>query len=122
LKKISVLIVEDEMFVAQVLQDALLDEGFNICDMVMTGEKAVKAAIDKTPDIIIMDICIAGEIDGIETARLIRKNSNIPIIFTTGYAEPEIFERLKIFEPTIYLIKPIDLNELVIKINSMVLL
>ncbi|HNY12905.1 MAG TPA: response regulator, partial [Candidatus Wallbacteria bacterium] len=74
-KTISVLIVEDEAFSALYLEDALSIAGYTICDTVATGEGAVAIAENKTPDIILMDIRLAGEIDGIEAASRIRQSN-----------------------------------------------
>ena len=117
-KVISVLIVEDEAYSALYLQDALSGEGYDICGTVATGEGAVSIAASKKPDIILMDIRLAGEIDGIEAACRIRQNNNIPIIFTTGHTDEGIFDRARKLDPVAYMIKPIDIDELSSKINS----
>ncbi len=67
---------------------------------------------NRKPDVILMDINLVGEIDGIEAAVEISKKSNIPIIFMTGYDEPNIFERAQKINPVAYLIKPVEIWDL----------
>ncbi len=117
-KNISVLIVEDELYSAMYLKEILLLHNFIICDMVATGEEAVTAANDKKPDIILMDIRLAGEINGIEAAGRICQNNKTPVIFITGYAGKEIFDEAQTLKPLAFLIKPVDISDLVSKINS----
>jgi len=117
-KTISILIVEDEAFSAMFLRDALSCEGYQICDTVATGEGAIAIAENKRPDIILMDIRLAGELDGIEAASRIRQKNKIPIIFTTGHSDEKIAARARKVDPVAYLIKPIDIDELSLKINS----
>lgn len=117
-KVISVLIVEDEATSVLYIEYILLSFGYEICGKVATGEGAVAMAANKNPDIILMDISLAGKIDGIEAACRIRQNKNIPIIFTTGHTDEEIFERAQKLVPAAYLVKPIDIDELRVEINS----
>lgn len=117
-KNISVLIVEDEAFSALYLKTGLSGEGFNICDTVATGEGAIDIAQNKDPDLILMDIRLAGRINGIEAARKIHEKKKIPLIFTTGYDDLELkMEALKL-NPLAFLIKPVDIDELCVKISS----
>ena len=111
--KVSVLIVEDESIVAKDIQFSLKKLGYNVLGIEKTGEDAIKSAILKKPDIIIMDIMLKGEITGIEASEKIREENNIPIIFLTAYADESTLARAKITEPYAYIIKPykeIDLH------------
>ena len=111
-EKKSILIVEDEVLLAEWLKIQLVDEGFNVCGNFTTGEEAVAFVQETKPDVILMDINLVGEIDGIEAAQLITETSNIPIIFMTGYEEPEIVERAQKVNPVAYLIKPVEIWDL----------
>lgn len=115
----SILIVEDELFSAQFLQETLSAEGFRICDMVATGEDAVTAAREKKPDVILMDIQLAGEINGIEAARRIKRNAEIAIIFTTGFASREKYIEAQDTMPAAFLTKPINIPNLCSIIKSL---
>jgi len=111
--KINVLIVEDENIVAKDIQFSLKKLGYNVLGIEKTGEDAIKSAIHKKPDIIIMDIMLKGDITGIEASEKIREEQNIPIIFLTAYADESTLARAKITEPYAYIIKPykeIDLH------------
>ena len=108
-EKKKILIVEDEVILTAWLKMQLEDEGFCVCGSFTTGEEAVEFVQNTKPDLILMDINLVGEIDGIETAEEIIKKSNIPIIYMTGYEEPEIYERAQKTNPIAYLIKPIGI-------------
>jgi len=108
---IKVLIVEGEQLVGKFIEKQLADSGYNVVDLVTSGEEAIKKVTKLKPDIVLMDIKIMGSMDGIETANHIRKNFQIPVIFLTSLADEEFFQRAKLAEPFGYLIKPINLNE-----------
>mgnify|MGYP006299696049 CR=1 FL=1 len=107
--KIDILLVEDEAITAMLLQKQLADIGYPILEYVTTGEKAIVRANQNPPDIILMDIRLAGEINGIEAAETIKAEVDIPIIFITGYDDKEIKERAEKTNPLGFLIKPLDL-------------
>jgi len=110
-KKIKILIVEDEVLIAQFLKMELELNGYNVLDFVTSGEEAIEKAKTEEPDIILMDINLRGKIDGIEAARNIIERKKISIIFCTGYTEPELFERASKLNPAAYLRKPIIVEE-----------
>jgi len=110
-KKIKILIVEDEAIIAQFLKMELELSGYDVCNYVASGEEAIIEAKEKEPDLILMDIYLAGEIDGIEAAQKIRSHQGTPIIICTGYTESELFERAKKINPVAYLRKPIVAEE-----------
>ncbi len=111
--KRKVLIVEDEVIIAMTLSMDLQEAGYEVCAYVSSGEEAVwKAEIDK-PDYILMDICISGNIDGIDTAKQIINNKKIPIIFMTGYDNEETRKRAEAVDYLAYLIKPVELKEVI---------
>ena len=111
-EKKKILIVEDEVMLSAWLKMQLEDEGYFVCGSFTTGEKAIEFVQNTKPDLILMDINLVGEIDGIEAAEVITKNFKIPIIFMTGYADPEIYERAQKTKPVAYLTKPIEIWDL----------
>ena len=107
-----ILIVEDQNLIALSLKNKLQDLGYFVPKTLNSGEKAVlEVAIDK-PDLVLMDIKLAGEMDGITAGGLIREEADIPIIYLTAYSNDEFLQRAKVTEPFGYLIKPIDNREL----------
>ncbi|MEW5814979.1 MAG: ATP-binding protein [Spirochaetota bacterium] len=112
MKKVSVLIVEDEGIVAMDMQTRLKQHGYEIVDLVVSGEAAIQSARLKRPDLILMDILLKGDLDGIETANLIKKELDVPIIFVTAYADKNTLERAKVIDAFGYIIKPYHEREL----------
>ena len=106
----KILIVEDESLIALQLEMKLSKLGYEICQLVASGEEAINAARFEKPDVILMDIRLTGEMDGIEAARQIGFFAAIPIIFTTGYPDTNIKERAMALKPSGFLIKPIEAN------------
>jgi CheY-like chemotaxis protein len=110
-EKAKILIVEDEIFTALWISDHLKKLGYNVGEPVVTGEDAVKRAAEEQPDLIFMDIRLAGAMDGIAAAEEILSRQNIPIAFITGYSKKEIIERTKKLNPVAYLDKPLQMYE-----------
>ncbi len=111
-KTINILLVEDEVITAMLMENQLEGIGYPVFKHVTTGEKAIIIAKQEFPDIILMDIRLAGEIDGIEAAAAIKAESDIPIIFITGYDDKEIKERAEKTKPLGFLIKPLEIHTL----------
>jgi YesN/AraC family two-component response regulator len=119
MKKIrNIMIVEDEAIYALTLKMMLSKAGFNIVGIAAKGETAIKEALNKKPDVMLMDIRLAGELDGIETITLLRKQMDIPVIFMTGYSEKQIEERANSLRPLAFLIKPLNCSDIEKKLNS----
>jgi len=112
MEKARILIVEDEAIIAMEIESQLQSLGYEITSIVDTGEKAIKKAKEDKPDIILMDIRIKGEMDGIDTAEVIRNRFGIPVIFSTAYLDEERIERAKITMPFGYVLKPIQERDL----------
>jgi CheY-like chemotaxis protein len=91
---LRVMIVEDELLVAWHLESLVRDQQFDVCSLVPDGEGAVEQAVDLDVDLILMDIRLAGRIDGIEAARRIRAQRDIPIIFVTAHGDPATREHI----------------------------
>jgi PAS domain S-box-containing protein len=112
MEKAKILIVEDEAIIAMEVESQLQSLGYEITSIVDTGEKAIKKAEEDEPDLILMDIRIKGEMDGIDTAEVIRNQFGIPVIFSTAYLDEERTERAKITMPFGYVLKPIQERDL----------
>lgn len=110
--KIKILIVEDEALIALQLKMKLNRAGFEVCEPVGRGEDALMAVGQEKPDVILMDIRLLGEMDGIEAAWQIRRISSARIIFTTGHSDPEMKARAMSLNPTAYLLKPVEIHNL----------
>ncbi len=106
--KAKILIVEDESIVAFDLKRLLLTMSYEVLDIVTSGEKAVKIALEEKPDLIIMDIMLNGAITGVVAAGRIKEKTNIPLIYLTAYADTETLKNAKVTEPYGYLLKPFD--------------
>jgi signal transduction histidine kinase len=107
-----ILIVEDEFVVACDLTDTLEQLGYVVIDAVATGEEAIAKAAALRPSAILMDIRLAGAIDGIEAASRIRSANNIPIVFLSAHSNEETLQRATATEPFGYLVKPFKAPEL----------
>jgi DNA-binding LytR/AlgR family response regulator len=110
---INVLVVEDESIVSKDIQHSLKKLGYNVVGAAATGEKALELIKSESPDIILMDIMLKGNMNGIEVSEQVKKEFNIPIIFLTAYADESTLSKAKVTEPYGYIIKPfkeIDLH------------
>jgi DNA-binding NtrC family response regulator len=106
MRKVKILIVEDEAIIARHLQMELTSDIFDVIDIVSNGEEAIQKVIENKPDIILMDINLNGKMNGIETMEIL--NSEIPVIFMTGYANQEFTERATKLNSIAYFNKPVD--------------
>ncbi len=104
---INVMIVEDELITAEAIAILLRKLNYNPIAIVSSGEEAISKIKDVNLDLILMDIILAGTMDGIETAKIINKNYNIPIVFITAYGDKKTLDRAKLSEPYGYIVKPI---------------
>lgn len=107
----KILIIEDNASIAELVATILENEGYEITDIVETGEEGLTSVALNHPDVVISDINLAGKIDGIETAGYISHLFKLPIIFMTGATDHETIEKAKSAEPYGYLSKPFNKNE-----------
>jgi len=110
--KANILIVEDEAIIATVIAKALNKFEYEVIDILNKGEAAVVTALQKKPDLILMDIRLQGAVDGIAAAELIQEQLDIPIIYLTAYADDPTLERAKKTRPYGYIPKPFQEIEL----------
>jgi len=114
---VQILIVEDEIIIAEDLQTKLVRMGYSVPVLASSGEEAINKAKENNPDLILMDIVIHGNMDGIETVEKIHSMLDIPVVYLTAYADENTMERAKITEPFGYLLKPFKERELLITIE-----
>jgi len=107
-----ILVVEDEGIIAEDLRMGLEEMGYDVVAVASTGEDAVREAQERRPDLVLMDVVLHGDMDGIEAAERIHARLNIPVIYLTAYSDEKILERAKIAEPFGYMIKPIRERDL----------
>ncbi len=111
MKRVRILIVEDEPIIGQDIQDTLQNLGYEVSEVIPSGEEAVEKSLILKPDIILMDIALSGKMDGIDAVKKIREKLNIPIIYLTAHTEEITFNRARETEPYGYLVKPVGRND-----------
>lgn len=107
-----ILIVEDDPVISRGLRTHLKQLGYDVAAIVPTGEQAVERTHKDLPDLVLMDIKLAGSMDGIDAAGAIRSSFNVPIIFVTAYSDHHLVERAKDTGPFAFLVKPVGKGEL----------
>ena len=112
MKSEKIMVVEDEWVVADQLCSNLKNLGYEVCSTASTGDDAVRKVETERPDLILMDIVLKGKMDGIEAAKRIVSQFNIPVIYLTAYTKREYIERAKQTMPFGYLVKPFTEQEL----------
>lgn len=106
MSKTSVLVVEDESIVSKDIQLSLEKLGYHVVGATSKGEEAIEMALKLKPNIILMDIMLKGEINGIRATKRIHTRANIPVIFLTAYTDENTLKRAKAAKPHGYIIKP----------------
>ncbi|MBP6387406.1 MAG: response regulator [Pseudarcicella sp.] len=104
--KIRILIVEDEMLIAANIAMQLENYGYEIVGIIPRGEEALKVVANEQPDLVLMDINLKGEIDGIQTAIAMQKTGKIPVIYLTANTDDAHFNRAKATNPYAFISKP----------------
>ncbi|HVN25447.1 MAG TPA: HD domain-containing phosphohydrolase [Syntrophorhabdales bacterium] len=110
--QIRILVVEDESVVSKDIQESLKGLGYGVCGTASAGEEAIRKAESLQPDLVLMDIVLKGDIDGVEAAETIRSKFHIPVIYLTAYSDEYTLNRAKVTEPSGYILKPFDEREL----------
>ncbi|MGA7627124.1 MAG: response regulator [Methanoregula sp.] len=109
----KILVVDDEALIAMRLEERLSSLGYTVVGMAASGEDAIDKARSTRPDLVLMDIVMPGRMNGIDSAKIISDELDIPVVFITAYADDEIIKKAKSVRPYGYIVKPI--NELEIK-------
>lgn len=112
MKNAKIMIVEDESIVAMEIKSRLKSFGHFVCAVVSSGEAALEKLQEILPDLVLMDIVLKGDMDGIETAEQIRNNYDIPVVYLTAYADDATLDRAEITGPFGYIVKPFKEIEL----------
>ena len=107
-----ILVVEDDVNVAAVMEARLESFGYKVCEIAHSGTKAIENSQRHQPDLILMDILLEGDMNGIEAAEKISSTSDVPIIFVTCLNDPTVLDRAIKTNPSGYLVKPYDNAEL----------
>ncbi len=102
----KILVVEDELIAAENIARNLNKLGYEVIGIVDSGEEAIQTATNNNPNLVLMDIMLQGDLDGIEAAGHIRSQLKIPVIYMTAYADDDTLGRAKLTEPYGYLVKP----------------
>ena len=117
MSKARIMIVEDEWTVSEEIKMVLESFEYTVTSMSSSGEEAIQNAEKDKPDLVLMDIVLEGEMDGIQAANEIRSRFNTPIIFLTAYTDEKILERASITGPFGYIVKPFVNEDLKISIE-----
>jgi len=115
-KETKILVVEDEQIVAESVQDWLRSLGYKTC-VAPGGRQALDQVRETPPDLILMDIELGGDQDGISTAGLMREFTNAPVVFLTGLSDRETITRVARAGPSAYLLKPFSLEQLAVVVE-----
>lgn len=118
LETIRILVVEDEYILAMNLQETLESLGYSVLDLVDSAEAAIAQAANLRPDLVLMDIRLRGEMDGIQAAEQIWNQFQIPVIYVTGHSDQSTVERATLTYPFGYILKPIRETELYVAIQT----
>ena len=108
----SIFLAEDEALIAMELAARLNSLGYAVCGTAARGEDLLRYILKTQTDLILMDINLAGELDGIDTASRLRQNHDLPVVFLTAYSDPNLLERAKQASPFGFLVKPYNESEL----------
>jgi CheY-like chemotaxis protein len=109
----KILIVEDERIISTMLKKIIKDEGYALCGCVASGKEAIRFALNEHPDLVIMDIVLEDEIDGVEAARIITGEISVPVIFLTGNSDAATLKAALGIKPYDMLTKPVRKSQLV---------
>jgi CheY-like chemotaxis protein len=107
-----ILIVEDEIITAKAIEKSLKDLGYEVVDIVSTGEDAFDKAASMRPDLVLMDIKLKGLSDGVTTTQRIQTYFGIPVVYLTAHSDNETVRRVMHSQPYGYIVKPFDEEEL----------
>jgi two-component sensor histidine kinase/AmiR/NasT family two-component response regulator len=110
--KARILVVEDDKIISMEIKDRLENLGYEVLDVVFSGERAIEKATETAPDLVLMDIKLKGKMDGIEAAEKIRFLLDVPVVYLTAYTDENTLQRAKITEPYGYIVKPLEEREL----------
>ena len=108
----KILLVEDDDIIAKVENWRLKNLGYEVAGRAVSGAEAVDLVAKTRPDLVLMDINIQGEMDGIETAKRIKKQFSIPVVYVTSHSDGPTLDRAKATQPDGFIVKPFEDNDL----------
>jgi len=108
----KILIADDEAYISTQLEERLTFIGYDVVGKASSGEAAIDMARSLRPDLVLMDIIMPGNLDGIAAAEIIKEEQNIPVIFLTAYTDDKLIERARNVEPFGYIVKPFQEREI----------
>ena len=109
---VSILIVEDELIVAEDLRRRLKAMGYDVMGVVSSGDEAIQRVEEKRPDLVLMDISLRGEMDGVAAAERIRERFGTPVVYITGHGDPDTLQRAKSTPGFAFVMKPVEDREM----------
>ncbi|MGA2917685.1 response regulator [Methanoregula sp.] len=112
-----ILLVEDDDIIAKVADWRLKNLGYEVCGRAVSSEEAMELVVKTMPDLVLMDINIKGDVDGIETTKLIKKGFDIPVVYVTSHSDGPTLERAKETKPDGFIVKPFDDKDLRVAIE-----
>ncbi len=118
--KLRILIAEDEIVIAMELESCLTSMGYDVVGAASSGDEAIDIARDLRPDLLLTDIIMPGRIDGIEAAKIIKAELNIPVIFITAHKDEKLVERAREAKPIGYIMKPFNSMEISAKLENLI--
>lgn len=117
MSKFNVVLVEDAGIVANDIDQTVSDAGFRMEHKFSAGEDVLEEFEGLDADLVLMDIQLSGEMDGIETTSTLQERYSVPVVFLTAYSNPETIDRARETGAAAYLVKPLDKDDLVAIIN-----
>ncbi len=113
----KILLVEDDDVIAKVADWRLKNLGYLVCGRATSGAEAMELVVNAKPDLVLMDINIKGDVDGIETAKMIKDGFKIPVVYVTSHSDGPTLERAKATHPDGFIVKPFDDKDLRVAIQ-----
>jgi len=113
----KILLVEDDDVIAKVADWRLKNLGYTVCGRATSGAEAMELVVNARPDLVLMDINIKGDVDGIETAKMIKGGFKIPVVYVTSHSDGPTLERAKATHPDGFIVKPFDDKDLRVAIQ-----
>jgi DNA-binding NarL/FixJ family response regulator len=116
-ENLRVLIAEDEALIAEELRERLTRLGASVVDIASTAQEALASAARTRPDLVLMDIRLQGDSDGVEAVRQIRRNIDVAVVYVTAHSDPDTIARAKSTGPCGYVLKPFNPSQLSVAID-----
>ena len=110
--QVKIMVVEDDIIISEDIQRSVDSLGYEVVGAFTTGEEALNSIAQNQPDIVLMDIVLRGQLNGIDTAKILFEKHNIPVVFLTAYSDPITLERANAAHHYGYICKPFNRTEL----------